>query len=242
MPWFFTDEPIEESEYTIFGENARHIIKSLRMNSGEKLTLCSRYKTEYECEIRQIGADSVRVRVLSKKSCENEPDIKATLFQALPKGDKMDFVVQKAVELGAVKIVPMITSRCVSRPDEKSLKKKTVRWQKIACQAAMQSHRGIIPQVAQTVTFKEAAELCKEFDKALFFYEGGGKSLREALGAQDKNIALFIGSEGGFSPDEVSLITESSAVAVTLGKRILRTETAPLAALSAVMFQTGNFD
>ena len=147
MAWFFTEENISGSNYTLVGESAKHISKVLRMRTGEDITLVSPDKTQYECKISLITQGEVTVDIISQKPCENEPDVFVTLYQALPKGDKMDFIVQKCTELGISRIVPMISARCVSRPDEKSLKKKCERWQKIALQAAMQSRRGIIPEV-----------------------------------------------------------------------------------------------
>lgn len=135
----------------------------------------------------------------------------------------------------------MISARCVSRPDEKSLKKKTARWQKIALQAAMQSRRGIIPEVCPCVSFKEAAELAKDNEKTVFFYEMGGESVKNILNVKPKTIGMFIGSEGGFEESEAQLVLQNGGQAATLGKRILRAETAPLAALSVIMYQTDNF-
>ena len=178
---------------------------------------------------------------MENRPCENEPDVFVTLYQALPKGDKMDYIVQKCVELGVSRIVPVMSSRCVSRPDEKSLKKKIARWQKIALQAAMQSRRGIIPEVCQCVSLKQAAELTGENDKTVFFYELGGDSVKNILADKPKTIGMFIGSEGGFEESEAELVLSNGAVAATLGKRILRAETAPLAALSVIMYQTDNF-
>lgn len=242
MAWFFTDENISTDNYIITGESAKHISKVLRMNKGEALTLVTPDKTECLCEISDITADSVTVDVLTKGICQNEPNVEITLYQALPKGDKMDYIIQKCVELGVTKIVPMVSARCISRPDAKSLAKKQVRWQKIALQAAMQSRRGIVPEVCECVNFSKAAELSKENDKTIIFYEMGGESVKNILTKTPKTIGIFIGSEGGFEQEEVDEIVANSGKTATLGKRILRCETAPLAALSIIMYQTGNFD
>ena len=215
MPWFFTDREIDADKYIIEGETARHMLKSLRMKQGEELT---------------------------RKTCENEPDVKITLYQALPKGDKMDYIVQKCVELGISEIVPVISARCVSRPDEKSLRKKLLRWQKIALEAAQQSRRGIIPKIGAALSFRQAVEKSKENELNIFFYELGGESVAQILTDKPKTIGFFIGSEGGFEEKEAQLAAEAGAKTATLGKRILRAETAPLAALSVIMYQTGNFD
>lgn len=241
MAWFFTDENITGNSYTLLGENAKHISKVLRMKLGEELTLVTPDKTQCECKISAFSDGAVTAEIISKKPCENEPDVFVTLYQALPKGDKMDYIVQKCTELGVSRIVPMITARCVSRPDEKSLKKKCERWQKIALGAAMQSRRGIVPQVCPCVSFAEAAELTKQNEKTIFFYEMGGESVKKILTDSPKTIGMFIGSEGGFEQSEADLATANGGVAATLGKRILRAETAPLAALSIIMYQTNNF-
>lgn len=242
MPWFFCDEQITSTEYTIVGDDARHIARSLRMKVGEELTLCSCYKTEYHCIITGFGVDTVEVEIISQKPCENEPSVRVALFQALTKGDKMDLIIQKAVELGACEMIPILTDRCVSRPDEKSAAKKITRWQKIAQQAAMQSRRAVIPEVKPLMNFNDALRYAKEFEKTLLFYEGGGESVKNLIDKNTESIAVFIGSEGGFAPSEVERLIENGGMPATLGKRILRAETAPLAALSVIMFQTGNFD
>ena len=238
--WFFTEEEIDTNKYIITGENAKHI-RVLRMKNGEALTLVTPLGIQHDCVIVDVNQSQVVVDVLGSHPCENEPDVFVTLYQALPKGDKMDYIVQKCVELGVSRIVPVMSSRCVSRPDEKSLKKKTARWQKIALQAAMQSRRGIIPEVCQCVSLKQAAELTGENDKTVFFYELGGDSVKNILADKPKTIGMFIGSEGGFEESEAELVLSNGAVAATLGKRILRAETAPLAALSVIMYQTDNF-
>lgn len=241
MTWFFIDD-ICSQNFTITGDDAIHIEKSLRMKVGEKITLCDPYKTQYLCEIFNIRPKEVDVKILEKKPCNNEPNIKVTLFQALPKGDKFDHVIQKTVELGACQIVPVMTSRCVSRPNEKAMEKKLVRLQKIAKQAAQQSRRGIIPIISPLQSLKNAAKMSNEYDCQILFYEGGGKPLSSILPTNCKSVCIFIGPEGGFSEEEVALLCENGCTTATLGKRILRTETAPLAAISAIMYATGNFD
>ena len=190
--------------------------------------------------VEEINGDMVRVNVLSSKISEAEPDVKVTLYQALPKGDKMELIIQKAVEIGVSEIVPVISSRCVSRPDKKSLSKKTVRWQKIAKQAAMQSGRGIVPKVRECISFNDAVKNAKG-DKVIF-YELGGESVKTILKDKPSEISMFIGSEGGFSSEEVNLVTENGGRKATLGKRILRAETAPLVALTLIMYETDNME
>lgn len=240
MPHFFVDEEIESSEYSLFGEDGRHIAKSLRMKQGENLTLCSPSGTVHNCVVEKVEGDFVGVRILSSEQSEAEPSVKVTLYQALPKGDKMEFIIQKAVEIGVTEIVPVISSRCVSRPDQKSLSKKLLRWQKIAKQAAMQSGRGIVPKVKDAVPFEKGVENAK--GEKVIFYELGGESVKDILSDKQKEISIFIGSEGGFSGDEVDLVLKNGGRKATLGKRILRAETAPLVALSVIMYETNNLE
>ena len=242
MPWFFTDREIDADKYIIEGETARHMLKSLRMKQGEELTLVTPSGIQLDCVLALASNDTAEVDIISRKTCENEPDVKITLYQALPKGDKMDYIVQKCVELGISEIVPVISARCVSRPDEKSLRKKLLRWQKIALEAAQQSLRGIIPKIGAALSFRQAVEKSKENELNIFFYELGGESVAQILTDKPKTIGFFIGSEGGFEEKEAQLAAEAGAKTATLGKRILRAETAPLAALSVIMYQTGNFD
>lgn len=238
MPVFF--EKVTGNEVIITGENANHISNALRMKIGEKITLCDE-KINYTCEIKEFSNQSVKVSVLDKKANESEPDVNITLFQCLPKGDKLELVIQKAVELGVGEIVPVLSSRCVSRPDEKKAKKKNERYNKIALSACEQSGRGKVVEVEKQIDFKEAVNKLSEFDLTILFYEGGGESLKKLITGQ-KKFAIFIGPEGGFSEKEVDLLQKSGAVTATLGKRILRTETAPLAAIVSIMLLTGNMD
>ena len=237
MAWFFSDI-VTTPVHTITGENAQHIIKSLRMKIGEELSICDNSKIQYDCKIENINGGTVDVTVIDSYPCKNEPHTKVTLYQALTKGDKMDFIIQKSVELGVTEIVPILTARCVSRPDEKSMKKKIERWNKIALQAAMQSRRGIIPIVKPLMKLNDAAK--QAGSKAVVCYELGGRPLGELTETRRSELSLFIGSEGGFESSEVEEIINNGGAAATLGNRILRAETAPLAALSVIMYLTGN--
>ena len=241
MAWFFTNE-ISGDSFEIEGEDARHISKSLRMKVGESLTLCTLDGRRHECEITAFSTDSVTVKVLSSTICEQEPSVKITLFMALTKGDKMDDIVQKSVELGVYEIVPVLTARCISRPDEKQIKKKVQRWQKISDNAASQSRRGIIPQVKDMMTLKEASNVCNCFDKAIVFYECGGEKLRDIIDEDIKTLAMFVGSEGGFEESEIDILKANGVTPTTLGTRILRAQTAPIAGITAVMYQTKNLE
>ncbi len=241
MHWIFSSESVDKT-HLITGEDAAHITKSLRMSVGEMLTICDSSGVEHLCIIKSISPDGVLVKPMSEAECPNEPSIDVTLFAALIKGDKTESVIQKSVEIGVRKIIPMITDRCIPRPETKSAIKKAERFRKIAAQAAMQSHRAIIPEVSEIITLPEAAAMLPNFDKAILFYEGGGAPLKTIIGSSDKNTAILTGPEGGFDDKEVELLTKSTAVCATLGKRILRAETAPIVALSAIMFHTGNLE
>ena len=173
MPRFFVP-PISGDRALISGEDAAHITKSLRLRPDEEITLCDGSGMDYAGRVLAVG-DPVEVEILSRSPSIAEPKCRLILFQALPKGDKMEFIIQKSVELGAAEIIPVLTSRCVSRPDAKSMAKKLERYRKIAAEAAKQCGRGIIPQVGELMTLEQAAKALPE--KSLVFYEGGGKRL-----------------------------------------------------------------
>jgi 16S rRNA (uracil1498-N3)-methyltransferase len=227
--------------FSIFGENAAHISKSLRMKPGEELVLCDN-GIDYLCEIAQVYKDSVALFVKSKSPNKTEPTVSVTLFQGYPKGDKLETIIQKSVELGADEIVPVVTSRSISRPDKKSAEKKGARFSKIAKEASGQSGRGKVIPVAPQINFNECLKQLSEFDLVLLCYEGGGEKFSKTGISSAKKIAVLIGPEGGFEKSEVEAAKAAGAKIVTLGPRIMRTETAPLAALSVVMYESGNFD
>lgn len=239
MPRFFCDPPVNGT-ILITGEDAEHIGKALRMKTGEELTACCTDGTDCDCVIESITREEVLLRVMDSRPNESEPNVRITLYQAMPKGDKMDLIVQKAVELGAAEIVPVLTKRCISRPDAKSMDKKRKRLQKIALEAAKQSGRGIIPQVGQLLSFSEAVNDTTRHEKALLCYEKGGVRLNQTVDSNTKSIGIFIGSEGGFEEEEVLFANQHGVKSVTLGKLILRCETAPLAALAVLMNLTEN--
>ena len=242
MAWFFAKEDITTEYYAITGEDAKHIALSLRMKEGEGLMLCTPDGRRHECEIAGIGRDEVRVRILSSTVCEQEPDVEASLYIALMKGDKIDDVVQKAVELGVYEITPFLSARCISRPDEKSLNKKIARWQKIADNAASQSRRGILPRVNPCIALGDIPEAVKGMEKAVVFYECGGEKLSGIIEKGCRSVALITGAEGGFEQEEIDLLKAGGIEVATLGKRILRAQTAPIAALCATMLLTGNLE
>lgn len=237
-PRFFGD--CQDGFALITGEDAKHISAVLRMRVGDFLVLCDNMETDFLCKIISTNKESVELKAVDSRHNNAEPDVRITLYQCLPKGDKMDFIVQKAVELGAFKIVPILSKRCVSRPDVKTAAKKILRWQKISEEAAKQCGRGRIPEIGELTEFKTAVNGLSESDRGIFLYECGGSKLGEIITEGVKDICVFVGSEGGFDENEAKLAESCGVHPVTLGKRILRCETAPLAALSILMNLTGN--
>lgn len=239
MPRFFK-EFFEEAPF-IDGDDAKHILKSLRMTVGEPLTVCDTRGFDYKCVISRCTPDRVELEISEKISNATEPTVFVTLYLCLTKGDKMDTAVRQAVEMGAGRVIPVLSSNCVSRPDEKTLSKKRERWQKIACEAAGQCGRGIIPEVGSCVSLTEAAEISEKDDLCIFCYELGGTPLKK-IDENIKKLSVIIGPEGGFTADEANTLISHGAAVTTLGPRILRAETAPVAALAAVMLQSGNMN
>lgn len=243
MPRFFTsavqfDEAASVGSAVIDGEDGRHIARSLRMHTGDALTLSDGAGTDYTGEIESITGDTVMVRLTDKFKSRSEPALRVTLYPGMPKADKLELITQKAVELGVTKIVPVLTSRSVSRPDAKSVSKKQERLQRIALEAAKQSGRGIIPEIGKMTDLESALKTAP--GKKILFYEGGGEALGALVSPDEAEVSVFIGPEGGFDAAEVQLAKQYGATPATLGPRILRTETAPLAALSVLMYITGN--
>lgn len=242
MPKFFVEQILGET-IQLEGETAHHICRSLRMKGGEQLTLSDGRGTAYECVITAISNERVCLHVKEHHPDKSEPTIAVTLYQGVPKGDKMEDIIQKSVELGVTQIIPVLTVRCVSRPDTKSAQKKNSRYQKIALEAAKQSGRGIVPTVEPMMSFSQALSQGTQTLKILF-YEGGGAPLSQLIPANEPltSVAIFVGPEGGFEPEEVAQFCATGGVTATLGNRILRTQTAPIAALSALMLLSGNLD
>lgn len=242
MPRFFIDTPPTGDVVLLTGEDARHIARALRMQPGESLTMCDGDGTDYNCVLEQAVPDEVRARIIGAHPSAGEPDIRVTLYMALPKADKMELIVQKATELGVTEITPFLSSRCVSRPDDRALDKKCVRWGKIAAEAAKQCGRGRIPHVRSAVPMTEAVRQAAQATLPLLLYEGERENgLCAALhGKVPETVSLMVGPEGGFAPEEAATAVSAGLKSVSLGPRILRCETAPLAALAAVMYESGN--
>lgn len=234
-------ENISDEKIILDGESARHIAKSLRMRVGDVICVTDGGGEDYGCQIEEITKDEVVLKVCYKQVCKSEPTCKVTIYQGVPKSTKLEDIIQKCVELGVTEIVPTLTKRCVSRPDDKSAGKKNQRYQKIALEAAQQSGRGIVPKIENMKTLKQAlAE--DESEVKIVFFEGGGKKLTDIIDKNTKSVSIFIGPEGGFEEAEVEQIESAGGVRATLGKRILRTQTAPVAGLTAIMLLTGNLE
>ena len=237
--FFVNAEELAGESLILSGENAQHA-KVLRLKAGEQVLVCDGEGNECLCEI----ADSAfGLNILERRHSTTEASVRVSVYMAFPKADKLEHVIQKATELGAYEIVAFPSGRCVSKPDEKSLKKKLERWQKIAASAAEQSGRGRIPEVLVLPSYKAALERASLADKALMFYENEhAVTLRMALEAGEwKTVSLLTGPEGGLEEKEVEQARSAGLEVCTLGSRILRCETAPLCALSAVMYAAGEF-
>ncbi|MDY4221100.1 MAG: 16S rRNA (uracil(1498)-N(3))-methyltransferase [Candidatus Faecousia sp.] len=243
MTRFFVEaQDLSGDTLHLTGENFQHA-KVLRLKPGERMLVCDGQGKEALCRVCQVGASELELEVLERRESETEAKVRVSVYLAFPKADKLEHVIQKATELGAYEIVAFPSARCVSRPDEKSLKKKLERWQKIAASAAEQSGRGRIPEVITLGSFKEALERGRQADKALLFYENEhAVTLRMALESGPwKTLSLLTGPEGGLEEAEVDQARKAGFQVCTLGSRILRCETAPLCALSAVMYAAGEF-
>lgn len=236
---FIDFEP--DSKVILNEEQSRHISKSLRMKVGDMLTLSCGNGKDYGCIIDTIDSKSVTLSVCYEQANNCEPTIKVKLYQGVPKGDKLEDIIQKCTELGISKIQPVLTHRSVSRPDSKSAKKKQARYQKIALEAAQQSGRGIVPEICEMTDLKTAVTN-DDSELKILFYEGGGAPLKEIINKDIESVSIYIGPEGGFEENEVELIKENGGTVATLGKRILRTQTAPVASLTAIMLLTDNLE
>lgn len=242
MPRFFQDFSGGDTA-RITGQDAIHIHRALRMRKGDTLTLCDGKGTDYTCTIAAFEGEDVLLTVLSASPSRGEPSLAVTLYQGMPKSDKLEWIIQKGVELGVHRIVPVVTSRSIVRLDDSKGEKKRERWQKIADEAAGQCGRGMQPAIFRPFSWEEALKNWqKQGIPAIVFYEGGGRPLKELVEPCQKQLAVFIGPEGGFAPEEIQQLEAHGAGIATLGPRILRCETAPLAALSAMMLLTGNLD
>lgn len=233
MPRFFVPG-LTGDRVLLTAEDGRHLTRSLRCKIGDPVELCDGSGLDGLGVVSAIDGDAVTVEVREKRPSRVELPCAVTLYQALPKGDKLEFIVQKAVELGAAAIVPVLTSRCVSRPDKKAMAGKLTRLQKIAREAAGQSGRGVLPEVRPLLTFSAALSEMKASPCPILFYERASRPLGEVLSSRPSSISFLVGSEGGFSSEEAEAAENAGLAVCTMGRRVLRCETAPLYALSVI--------
>ena len=238
--FFVEEEQVNGENAYIKGSDVNHIVNVLRMKVGEELLISVKGDWDYLCEIEKTSSDRVDLKVLESME-QRELPVKITLLQGIPKSDKLEMIIQKAIELGVSEIIPVKTKRVVVKIDEKKVDTKVNRWNAIAESAAKQSKRSIVPKVLKPQTVENALETVKDYGVKLLPYESAQgikktKSILEGLDTKN-NIAVFIGPEGGFEETEVKKATDSGFEVITLGKRILRTETAGLALLGNIMIR-----
>lgn len=240
--FFVTADEWNETIINLTGENAQHA-RVLRLKEGEQVLVCDGAGLEALCAVETASNKELSLTVLAVRESTAEAAVRASVYVAFPKADKLEHVIQKATELGAYEIVAFPSSRCISRPDDKSLKKKLERWQKIAAAAAEQSGRGMIPDVVVLGSYNQALERAGKSDLAILFYENEhATTLRMALASCEyRSVSILSGPEGGLEAGEVEMAREAGLRICTLGKRILRCETAPLCGLSAIMYAAGEF-
>ena len=242
MYHFFAEhENISDDYIDIRGGDVNHIKNVIRLKAGDEVLISSGDNYDYLCSIERISDDVVTAKIIETREKMNELPVKVYLFQGLPKADKMELIIQKAVELGVVyEIVPVSMKRSVVRLDEKKARTKTTRWNAISESAAKQSKRSIIPHVSEVLSFKQALEKAKELDVLLLPYEcAEGMAYTRMVVSKIKpgqSVGIFIGPEGGFDGDELKLASEAECNIITLGKRILRTETAGMMLMSVIMY------
>lgn len=240
--FFVSPNQINENTIIIKGDDVKHIGAVLRMKKSEKLIVCDGQNTDYDCIIKDITKKAVELEIAEKKRNTVEPTLKIRLYQSIPKIDKMDFIIQKCVELGVDEIMPIITDYTIIKVDNQKIDKKLERWNKISETAAKQCMRGKIPKVLNPINFSEAVEHSKSSDIALIPYEYEKLHslkffIKDFTGI---NISIFIGPEGGFSQNEIDLAKQNNIKPITLGNRILRTETAGLVTIANILYELGD--
>lgn len=241
MPRFFLPS-VEGDTLTVTGQDAAHIARALRMRAGDALTVCDGRGLDAQCVIDGLENETVLLRVTARRPSAGEPSLAVTLYQGLPKSDKMEWIIQKAVELGVNRVVPVAMARSVAVvADAAKAAKKAARWQKIADEAAGQCGRGVLPVVEPPLPFAAAAARLAA-ENTVVCYEGGGEPLSTLVNCGDTALSLVVGPEGGIDPREVERLRNGGAKLATLGPRILRCETAPIAALAVLMAASGNME
>ncbi|MDD4565904.1 MAG: RsmE family RNA methyltransferase [Eubacteriales bacterium] len=221
-------------------DDRKHMVKVLRLGIGDIISISDSVEFEYEAEIIAVEKDHIETRILDKQKFAREPELKITLFQGIPKQGKMETIIQKTAELGVYSIIPVFTDRTIV-VDNGNFHKKIERWQKVSDEAVKQCKRGIVPQIRQEITFKRMIEVICKYDFILFPYENEVRcSIKDCLREiteKPKEIAVIIGPEGGFSDNEAETLIKNGAKSVSLGKTVLRTETAGMAAIAMVMYE-----
>lgn len=241
--YFVNNTQIVENYIKIIGEDYQHLKKVLRAVNGDIITVCCD-GFDYTAEIHEINSGYITSKIIDKKANVTESDLKVTLYQGLPKADKMELIVQKCIELGVNEIVPVITERCISKINTNTdAQNKVARWQKISQEAAKQCNRGIIPKIGMPIKFSEAIKLASNMDLSIIPYEKESVTSFKKVVAECSTImtaSIFIGPEGGFAEQEIQLADSQGIKKITLGPRILRTETAGMVALSLMMYELGD--
>lgn len=232
--FFFDGEIISDNGFSVTGEKYDHICKVLRMSVGERVVFCDGV-TDRVCRITSIDKSSVVFEIEDAFKNSTEPKTRITVFQCLPKGEKMDEMIKRCVQFGVSEIVPVLSKRCVARPDKKTYSKKVERWNKIALSSAMQSMRGIVPKVREIIDYGEAVRQMQMMEHAFVCYEGE-RELRFDNSMVGNQVAFLIGPEGGLDGSEAQLATESGIKCVSLGRRILRTEDAAAFLIPIILF------
>lgn len=245
MHRFIVDpENIQNSHITLVDEDLKHLRQVLRLEPGDLIRVFDGHGMEYEAQLITVEKNSATAKVMLSFQSDTEPKTRVTLFQGVPKGEKMELIIQKAVELGVYKIVPVITQRSVVQLDKKDREKKAERWSRISREAAKQCRRAYVPEVTPPINFDEVLQQREKYEAALLLYENEEKKcLKELLKCYTissiRDIVLFIGPEGGFSEHEVEKCKFSGFDVAGLGKRILRAETAAISVLSIIMYEMG---
>ena len=244
MQKFFVEEnQIENDKINIIGEDVKHISSVLRMQKGEQILIGSKETLEtYLTEIEQIEKEKVVAKIIEKHDTQTESNVEIDLYQGLPKADKMELIIQKTTEIGISKVIPVDMVRCIVKLDEKDAKKKIERWQKVAEGAAKQSKRSKIPEIKNKIKIKDLENIISQYDAFIVAYEEENevtlKQELKKLKEQEKyKIGILVGPEGGITKEEIEKLTSYNAKVVTLGKRILRTETAPIVLTSNIIYE-----